>query len=133
MEAIKLIRLKSGEDIIAYIEQVDKLNFVVREPMSVFTKNDTRTGKQIVLMDHWLPVTLIRHNEAFITEGEIITMLEPSSEFTEYYENSVNTIKQVLEFHNTTSSDEEVNSSLTKDEMMMLLDQVGPNTTELIH
>ena len=131
MEAVKLIRLKSGEDIIAYIEQVDKLNFVVREPMVVLTKQDNRTYKHIIMMDHWLPVPLIRHNEAFITESEIVTMLEPTSDFSEYYENAVTNMKQILTF-NTSSSDEE-ERNLTREEMLMMLEAVGPDTTELIH
>jgi hypothetical protein len=131
MEAVKLIRLKSGEDIIAYIEQVDKLNFVIREPMVVLTKQDNRTNKHIIMMDHWLPVPLIRHNEAFITESEIVTMLEPTSDFSEYYENAVTNMKQILTF-NTSSSDEE-ERNLTREEMLMMLEAVGPDTTELIH
>ena len=131
MEAVKLIRLKSGEDIIAYIEQVDKLNFVVREPMVVLTKQDNRTNKHIIMMDHWLPVPLIQHNEAFITESEIVTMLEPTSDFSEYYENAVTNMKQILTF-NTSSSDEE-ERNLTREEMLMMLEAVGPDTTELIH
>jgi hypothetical protein len=131
MEAVKLIRLKSGEDIIAYIEQVDKLNFVIREPMVVLTKQDNRTNKHIIMMDHWLPVPLIRHNEAFITENEIVTMLEPTSDFSEYYENAVTNMKQILTF-NTSSSDEE-ERNLTREEMLMMLEAVGPDTTELIH
>lgn len=131
MEAVKLIRLKTGEDIIAYIEQVDKINFIIREPMVVLSKQDFKNGKHVIMMDHWLPVPLIRHNEAFIAESEIVTMLEPSSEFSEYYENSVNTMKQVLEF-NTSSSDEE-EKPLSREEMLLMLESVGPNTTELIH
>lgn len=131
MEAVKLIRLKSGEDIIAYIEQVDKLNFVVREPMVVLTKQDNRNNKHVIMMDHWLPVPLIRHNEAFITESEIVTMLEPTSEFSEYYENAVDNMKQILNY-NTSSSDEE-ERNLTREEMLLMLEAVGPNTTELIH
>jgi hypothetical protein len=82
-------------------------------------------------MDHWLPVPLIRHNEAFITESEIVTMLEPTSDFSEYYENAVTNMKQILTF-NTSSSDEE-ERNLTREEMLMMLEAVGPNTTELIH
>ena len=131
MEAVKLIRLKTGEDIISYIEQVDKLNFIVREPMVVITKMDNRNGKHIIMMYHWLPVPLIRHNEAFITESEIVTMLEPTSDFSEYYENAVSTMKQVLQF-NTSSSDEE-EKSLSREEMLMMLESVGPDISELIH
>jgi hypothetical protein len=58
-------------------------------------------------------------------------MLEPTSKFSEYYENAVNDIKQILDF-NTSSSDEE-ERNLTREEMLMMLEAVGPDTTELIH
>jgi hypothetical protein len=131
MEAVKIVRLKSGEDIICYIEQVDKMNFIVREPMVVLTKQDFKNDKHVIMMNHWLPVPLIRHNEAIIVESEIITMLEPTSEFSSYYENSVNAMKQYLD-SDTSSSDEEENS-LSKEEMLMMLESVGPDSTELIH
>ena len=131
MEAVKIVRLKSGEDIICYIEQVDKMNFIVREPMVVLTKQDFKNDKHVIMMNHWLPVPLIRHNEAFIMESEIITMLEPTSEFSSYYENSVNAMKHYLD-SDTSSSDEEENS-LSKEEMLMMLESVGPDSTELIH
>jgi hypothetical protein len=99
--------------------------------MVVLTKQDNRTNKHIIMMDHWLPVPLIRHNEAFITENEIVTMLEPTSDFSEYYENAVTNMKQILTF-NTSSSDEE-ERNLTREEMLMMLEAVGPDTTELIH
>ena len=49
MEAVKIIRLKSGEDIIAYIEQVDKMNFIIREPMVVLSKQDFKKHITIIL------------------------------------------------------------------------------------
>lgn len=125
MEAVKIVRLKTGEDIITYLEQVDKLNFIVREPMVVMVKTDSRTGKQIIMMDHWLPVPLILHNEAFISEKEILTILEPTTEFSEYFENAIDT------FAKTKSSSDETNNSNDgefKNEMMnMMLDSVGPD------
>jgi hypothetical protein len=130
MEAVKIVRLKTGEDIITYLEQVDKLNFIVREPMIVMVKNDSRTGKQTVMMDHWLPVPLILHNEAFITEKEILTILEPTTEFSEYFENAIDAIAK------TKSSSDETNNSNDgdfKSEMMnLMLDTVGPDIS-VIH
>ena len=125
MEAIKILRLKSGEDIITYLEQVDKLNFIVREPMVVLLKNDTRSGRQIIMMDHWLPAPLIQNNEAFITESEIVTILEPTSEFSEYFENAVDTIHKAktVEEDSSEASEEE----MSKDLMTMMLDSVGPD------
>jgi len=125
MEAIKILRLKSGEDIIAYLEQVDKLNFIVREPMVVLLKSDARSGKQIIMMDHWLPAPLIQNNEAFITESEIVTILEPTSEFSEYFEGAVDAIKKAKSTGEEMSNpDDEV---MNQDLMTTMLELVGPD------
>lgn len=127
MEAIKLLRLKSGEDIISYFEQVDKLNFVLREPMVVLVKNDMKSGKQIIMMDHWLPVPLIKYNEAFITESEIVTIMEPTSEFTEYFENAVDSINKAKTVKEEGSELNEI--EMSKEMIHMMLDTVGPDTS----
>jgi hypothetical protein len=130
MEAVKVLRLKTGEDIIAYLEQVDKLNFIVREPMVFMFKNNPKTGKDIVMMDHWLPVQLLKHNEAFIAENEIVTILEPTSEFSEYFENAVDSIhkaKSVVE-ELSESNEEEMSQEL----MTTMLDLVGPDIS-IVH
>jgi hypothetical protein len=125
MEAIKILRLKSGEDIIAYLEKVDKLNFIVREPMVVLLKSDARSGKQIIMMDHWLPAPLIQNNEAFITECEIVTILEPTSEFSEYFEGAVDAIKKAKSAgEELSNSDDEV---MNQDLMTTMLELVGPD------
>jgi hypothetical protein len=125
MEAIKILRLKSGEDIIAYLEQVDKLNFIVREPMVVLLKSDVRSGKQIIMMNHWLPAPLIQNNEAFITESEIVTILEPTSEFSEYFEGAVDSIHKAKSVEEDSSEMNE--EEMSKDLMTMMLDSVGPD------
>lgn len=130
MEAVKVLRLKTGEDIIAYLEQVDKLNFIVREPMVFMFKNNPKTGKDVVMMDHWLPVQLLKHNEAFLAENEIVTILEPTSEFSEYFENAVDSIhkaKSVVE-ELSESNEEEMSQEL----MTTMLDLVGPDIS-IVH
>jgi hypothetical protein len=130
MEAVKVLRLKTGEDIIAYLEQVDKLNFIVREPMVFMFKNNPKTGRDIVMMDHWLPVQLLKHNEAFLAENEIVTILEPTSEFSEYFENAVDSIhkaKSVVE-ELSESNEEEMSQEL----MTTMLDLVGPDIS-IVH
>jgi hypothetical protein len=130
MEAIKVLRLKSGEDIIAYFEQVDKLNFIIREPMVVLVKSDMKSGKQVIMMDHWLPAPLIKHNEAFLTENEIVTILEPTSEFSEYFENAVDAIHKAKTVEDETS--EMDGEEMNKDMMTMMLDTVGPDIS-IVH
>jgi hypothetical protein len=124
METIRILRLKNGEDIITYIEEIDKFNFILREPMVVLVKFDNRTGRQTILIDNWLPKTVIRNNEALITESEILTMMEPTAEFSEYFETAIGSLnKESSDGHLSDEMDIEANKHL----MSMMLDTVGPD------
>jgi|LauGreDrversion4_2_1035121.scaffolds.fasta_scaffold748200_2 hypothetical protein len=131
MESINLLRLKSGEDIICYIENYGHDEIVIRDAMVVFIKTDMKTGNQIAMLDHWLPVSVIKENEAIVKMSEVLAIMNPSAEFTEYFENSVDTIKQikqkVLDEEPSSSDDDE----LTPEDMRLILASVGP--TNLMH
>ena len=131
MESINLLRLKSGEDIICYIENYGHDEIVIRDAMVVFIKTDMKTGNQIAMLDHWLPVSVIKENEAIVKMSEVLAIMNPSAEFTEYFENSVDTIKQikqkVLDEEPSSSDDDE----LTPEDMKLILASVGP--TNLMH
>lgn len=129
MEAIKLLRLNTGEDIICYTEHYGADELVVREPMMVVVNFSSKSGKQTVALDHWLPVPVIRENEAIIKEKDVVASLNPTSEFTEYYENAVEAIKK------SKSKDMELSSSndddLTPEEMNLLMDYMDSGPRQL--
>lgn len=131
MESINLLRLKSGEDIICYMEHYGHDEIMVRDAMVVFIKMDMKNGKQIAMLDHWLPVSVIKENETIIKMSEVLAIMNPTPEFTEYFENSVEVIKQTKEHF----SDQELSSSdddeLTPEDMRLILDAVGP--TNVMH
>jgi hypothetical protein len=131
MESINLLRLKSGEDIICYMEHYGHDEIVVRDAMVVFIKMDMKNGKQIAMLDHWLPVSVIKRNETIIKMSEVIAIMDPTPEFTEYFENSVEAIEHAKEHF----SDQELSSSgddeLTPEDMRLILEAVGP--TNVMH
>jgi hypothetical protein len=131
MESINLLRLKSGEDIICYIENYGHDEIVIRDAMVVFIKTDMKTGNQIAMLDHWLPVSVIKENEAIVKMSEVLAIMNPSAEFTEYFENSVDTIKQIKQkvLDEEPSSDDD--DELTPEDMRLILASVGP--TNLMH
>ena len=133
MESINILRLKSGEDIICYMENYGQEEIAVRDAMVVFVKMDMKTGKQHILLDHWLPLPIIKENEAIIRQSEILAVMVPTKEFTEYYENSVAVIKHVKE----NVSNEELSSSdddeLTQEDMRMMLDTLDELPTKYIN
>lgn len=92
---IRLVRLKNGEDVIGYVTDVENGQYNISEPMSVGI--DMPANRQPgLLMRSWLPVQLIKTNEAVISNTEIMFMMEPDAEFCEYYVHTVEKIKEML-------------------------------------
>lgn len=87
MDLIKILRLKSGEDIICKFEETLSGKIIITDPMviEVYEQNKV-TG---LVMYSWLPIQLIEKNEATIDISEMLFQLNPNNEFREYYINSV--------------------------------------------
>jgi predicted DNA binding protein len=131
MESINLLRLKSGEDIICYIENYGHDEIVIRDAMVVFIKTDMKTGNQIAMLDHWLPVSVIKENEAIVKMSEVLAIMNPSAEFTEYFEISVEGLKQSKEHFSNQELSSSDDDELTPEDMRLILDAVGP--TNVMH
>jgi len=82
---IKIVRLHSGEDIIANYH-VDKANNLVMldKPMHVIFKR-LPNEKTVMMMMPWLPLELIKENNALINNTDILTTIEPRTELISYY------------------------------------------------
>ena len=91
---IKIVRLQNGEDIMGNVTSLDVGKFNVSEPMSVGL--EYRNKEAGLIMNHWLPVQLLKKNEITIEQKDILGVLEPSEEFCEYYLNTVEKIKALL-------------------------------------
>ena len=89
MHNVKLIRMQSGEDIMAsMIEQEDSDIIQLDEPMRLVFRR-LPTGQTIMMMMPWLPIELIKVNSATIYTSDIITMVEPKAAMIEYYDKIV--------------------------------------------
>ena len=114
MDNIKIVRLKNGEDIVGQLHDYKDNNgniesYDVIEPMTVDV--EYRNKEAGLVMRHWLPVQLIKHNEINIKQQDILCLLEPADEFAEYYVNTVEKIHDLLKAKNLVDAlnDEEVN------------------------
>ena len=87
---IRIVRLQSGEDIIAdCIPNLDEETVELKRPMHIIFKR-IQTGRSIMMMMPWLPVELIKENTAHIYGADILSYLEPKDDLIEYYNNAVN-------------------------------------------
>ena len=79
---IKVVRLQSGEDIIADVIS-DNDTTILNNPMVVMLRR-SQTGS-VMMMAPWLPVELISDNIATINNTEIVTETKPKDSLVEYY------------------------------------------------
>lgn len=86
MENVKIIRLQSGEDIIAgYIEDEDTA--LLYNPLHMIVKRTTQGS--VMLMLPWLPVEMIKENVSSIYLTDILTIVEPKDSAVEYYQSAL--------------------------------------------
>ena len=90
IQGVKIVRLQSGEDIIASIIEDDETEMVMlNNPMHLIFKR-TSQGT-VMMMLPWLPIELIKDNMATIYSSDILTMIDPKDALVEYYGNMINT------------------------------------------
>ena len=86
---IKIVRLQSGEDIMAdMIEDEENDTVLLDNPMHIVFKR-IPTGQTVMMMMPWLPIELIKENNAILYTSDILTVIEPKDDLIEYYGNVV--------------------------------------------
>ena len=89
---IKIVRLNSGEDVIADIVTSANSSFTtLNNPMNLMFKR-TQKGT-VMMMVPWLPIEIINDNIATINNSEILTTADPKQDLIEYYGHMVDYTK----------------------------------------
>ena len=90
LQGVKIVRLQSGEDIIASIIEDDESEMIMLDnPMHLIFKR-TSQGTMMVMLP-WLPIELIKDNMATIYSSDVLTIVDPKDALVEYYGNMINT------------------------------------------
>ena len=108
MNTIKIVRLKNGEDIIGNVTANGIQYYDIDEPMSF--EVDYRNNHSGLVMRHWLPVQLLKKNQLQLNTHDVLCVLDPDDEFSEYYLNTVEKVKRLLDAKATVKdmTDEEI-------------------------
>ena len=89
MHNVKLIRMQSGEDIMASMfEQEDSEQIQLNDPMRLVFRR-MPTGQTVMMMMPWLPIELIKENSALVYTSDIVTVIEPKEAMIRYYDRLV--------------------------------------------
>ena len=144
MDNIRILRLKSGEDIIAVYQYDEELcEVVLSDPMCIMFKR-LPNGKSFMMINPWLPVEIIEDNTARIDPNEILTMSYPKEAVSVYYKRLVNetniealeSYQQIESYLNNdvdTDEDEMLDDDLDIDEMEESLLYSSTSKKALLH
>jgi hypothetical protein len=82
---IKIVRLQSGEDVMAdYHADEENGTVLLDNPMHIIFKR-IPSGQTVMMMMPWLPIELIKENNAIIYDSDILTIIEPKDDLINYY------------------------------------------------
>ena len=135
MDNVRIVRLVSGEDIIAFYEE-DEDMALVGNPMTMVFKR-LPTGKAVMLMAPWLPLAVVEEDIVSIPYSQIITVMNPKKHMSEYFINSVMDMEQELSdnppeelsLRDASPTDEEIEQQ-EDDELREILEGFNPDSTK---
>lgn len=134
IQGVKIVRLQSGEDIIAGLIQDSESKMIMLDnPMHLIFKR-TSQGTMMIMLP-WLPIELIKDNTATIYTSDVLTIFEPKDALVEYYGNMINTeqlkqmrdntmvenLKEALSNSEDEDDEEDNEETLTKEEAMEII------------
>ena len=97
---IKIVRFKDNLDVVCFMEELEDNKFSLEDPLIFEIRNSN------LVMQHWLPVAMIKENKTVVNGSDILCTMEPEEEFCEYYMTTVEKLNQ-SKLPKTNSKDEE--------------------------
>ena len=138
MHEIKLVRLRSGEDILSvYKEDLETEMVMLKDPMTIIFKR-LPTGQSVLMISPWLPVELIQDNTATIYTDDILTVIEPKSVLIEHYIKMVNNLNQFIDDDNMlrrhlSELEEDMEEDLEEEDVEEILEALKEKKSNNIH
>jgi hypothetical protein len=129
---IKIVRLQSGEDVMAdCIEDTEQGTVLLENPMHIIFKR-VSTGQTVMMMMPWLPIELIKENSAIIYDSDILTIIDPKEDLINYYGQIVISAQERMEnseniFGEDDDEEEGVEEDIDPEELFELLKEKKKN------
>jgi len=93
MDNIKIVRLQSGEDVIANYNDDQEGSITLTNPMALIFKR-MPTGRAVMMMSPWLPLELVEDNVACIYAQDILSVFQPKQSIIDYYNTTVTEVEE---------------------------------------
>lgn len=140
LNQIKIVRLQSGEDIIAgYIEDTESEMVQLINPMTVFFKK-LASGSSLLMVSPWLPVEIVENDSAMIYSSDILTVVDPKQNIIDYYNKTllelenykVESQESTLDWGDEDEYDDEL-SEYSEEEIKEALEELKTQGKKLLH
>lgn len=125
MEEVRILRLKTGEDIIAEVIH-ENHQYTLIDPMRMDIRRDARTDANLLGLDMWLPFQLIESNMAVLWENDVLTTMKPTQDIVDYY---LNMLAQAIETYSAHKNLQE----LTTSDMSEMLEAMMDSESSVLH
>lgn len=109
---IKIVRFVDGLDVICEVLESSYDQIEMNYPMLF----EMRGNK--LLLDHWLPLAIMKGNSVKVHMKNILCTFEPNDEFSEYYIRAIERLSELPIQDNGINTEEEVNQLLEAFEEM---------------
>ena len=93
MDNIKIVRLQSGEDVIANYRDDEEGSITLTNPMALIFKR-MPTGRAVMMMSPWLPLELVEDNIACIYAQDILSVFQLKQSIIDYYNTTVTEVEE---------------------------------------
>ena len=125
MDNIKIVRLQSGEDVIAGYSDDQEGSVTLTNPMALIFKR-MPTGRAVMMMSPWLPLEIVEHNVACLYTQDILSVFQPKQSMINYYHNMIVEVEEdrkndeMNELHDIEEEDFEMSSEEENEAMEKL-------------
>ena len=129
---IKIVRLQSGEDVMAnYHADEENGTVLLDNPMHIIFKRIS-SGQTVMMMMPWLPIELIKENNAVIYDSDILTIIEPKEDLINYYGQIVISAQEKMEnetsiFGEEDEDDEEIQEDFDAEDYFEMMKEKKKN------
>lgn len=86
---VRIVRFKDGLDVICSMEEREEYTYSISNPMMFEIRNAN------LVMQNWLPLAMLKENSVDIKGEDILCVMEPNDEFTEYYMHTVEKLNNI--------------------------------------
>ena len=100
MDEVKIVRFKDGMDVICFYETLNNEFVNIKEPMMFEVRNMN------LVMQQWLPIAMIKDNHTTVKQEDILCVMEPSDDFKEYFQTTVEKVNDSIKKKSSTTDEE---------------------------